>query len=145
MEGEREMQDRIEIIGVLDRYAEALDQRRWGLLEQVFAPDVDFDFGEWSAHSLPEAVATMRSYLDGCGPSQHLQGNYRVLLDGDRAKSRVYIRASHVGVGPAAGKSYEMTGEYEDELRRTPAGWRSVKRRARVFFELGSREVLGPG
>ena len=139
------MQDRIEIVAVLDRYAEALDQRRWELLEQVFAPDVDCDFGEWSARSLPEAVATIRSYLEGCGPSQHLQGNYRVELDGDRAKSRVYIRASHVGVGRAAGKSYEMTGEYEDELRRMPAGWRSVKRRIRVFFELGSREVLGRG
>ena len=139
------MQDRIEIVAVLDRYAEALDQRRWELLEQVFAPDVDCDFGEWSARSLPQAVATIRSYLEGCGPSQHLQGNYRVELDGDRAKSRVYIRASHVGVGRAAGKSYEMTGEYEDELRRTPAGWRSAKRRIRVFFELGSREVLGRG
>jgi hypothetical protein len=142
---ERETKDRIEIVAVLDRYAEALDQRRWELLEQVFVPDVDFDFGEWSAHSLPEAVATMRSYLDGCGPSQHLLGNYRVDLDGDRATSRVYVRASHVGVGRAAGKSYEMAGEYADELRRTPAGWRSVKRRAQVFFELGSREVLGPG
>ncbi len=142
---ERETKDRIEIVAVLDRYAEALDQRRWELLEEVFAPDVDFDFGEWSAHSLPEAVATMRSYLDGCGPSQHLLGNYRVDLDGDRATSRVYVRASHVGVGRAAGKSYEMAGEYADELRRTPVGWRSVKRRAQVFFELGSREVLGPG
>jgi hypothetical protein len=142
---QREVEDRIEIVAVLDRYAEALDQRRWELLEQVFVPDVHFDFGEWSARSLPEAVATIRSYLDGCGPSQHLLGNYRIELDGDRATSRVYVRASHVGVGRADGKSYEMTGEYADELRRTPAGWRSVKRRAQVFFELGSREVLGPG
>ena len=141
---ERERSDRIEIVAVLDRYAEALDGRRWELLEQVFAPDVEFDFGEWSAKSLGEAVAAIRSYLDGCGPSQHLQGNYRVDVEGDRASSRVYIRASHVGVGRAAGKSYEMAGEYQDELRRTPAGWRSVRRRAQVFFELGTREVLGP-
>jgi hypothetical protein len=142
---ERELRDRIEIVSVLDRYAEALDERRWELLEQVFAPDVDFDFGEWSARSLAEAVAAIRGYLDGCGPSQHLQGNYRVHVDGDRATSRVYVRASHVGAGRAAGKSYEMAGEYVDELRRTPAGWRSVKRRARVFLETGSRDVLGPG
>ena len=142
---ERELRDRSEIVAVLDRYAEALDQRRWELLEQVFAPDVDVDFGEWSARSLPEVVATIRSYLDGCGPSQHLQGNHRVEVDRDRAKSRVYIRAAHVGVGRAAGKSYEMAGEYQDELRRTPAGWRIVRRRLQVFFELGSRDVLGRG
>jgi hypothetical protein len=139
----RELEDRIEIVALLDRYAEALDSRRWGLLEQVFAPDVDFDFGEWRARSLVEAVATIRTYLDGCGPTQHLLGNYRVEVDGDRARSRVYVRASHLGVGRAAGKSYEMAGEYADELRRTSQGWRSSARRARVFFELGTREVLG--
>ena len=36
-----------------------------------------------------------------------------------------------------------MGGEYADDLRRTPDGWRSVRRSLRVFFELGSREVLG--
>ena len=139
----RALEDRILIVALLDRYAEALDSRRWELLEQVFAPDVDFDFGEWRARSLPEAVATIRSYLDGCGPSQHLLGNYRVEVEGDRARSRVYVRASHTGVGRAAGLCYEMAGEYADELRRTPQGWRSVARTARVFFELGSREALG--
>jgi hypothetical protein len=141
----REPEDRTLIVALLDRYAEALDSRRFELLEEVFAPDVVFDFGEWRAQSLPEAVAAIRRYLDGCGPSQHLLGNYRVEVDGDRARSRVYVRASHVGVGRAAGQSYEMAGEYADELRRTPRGWRSVARTARVFFELGSREVLGPG
>jgi hypothetical protein len=138
-----ELADRIEIVALLDRYAEALDSRRFELLEQVFAADVDFDFGEWRTRSLAEAVATIRSYLDGCGPTQHLLGNYRIELDGDRARSRVYVRASHLGVGAMAGRIYEMAGEYEDELRRTPRGWRSVARRGRVFFEIGSREVLG--
>ena len=141
----RALEDRIEIVGVLDRYAEALDSRRFELLEQVFAPEVDFDFGEWRVRSLAEAVATIRTYLDGCGPTQHLQGNDRVEVDGDRARSRVYVRASHLGVGSAAGRTYEMAGEYADELRRTPQGWRSFARRGRVFFELGSREVLGRG
>ena len=139
----RALEDRIEIVALLDRYAEALDSRRFELLEQVFAPDVDFDFGEWRARTLAQAVASIRSYLDGCGPTQHLLGNYRVEVDGDRARSRVYVRASHLGVGSAAGKTYEMAGEYADELRRTPQGWRSSARWVRVFFELGTREVLG--
>lgn len=136
--------DHREITGVLDRYAEALDARRWELLSEVFVPDLEFDFGEWTVSSREEAVATIRSYLDGCGPTQHLLGNYRIDVDGDTARSRVYVRAFHVGIGAATGKTYEMGGEYRDELRRTPEGWRSHRRQGVVFWELGSRDVLGP-
>ncbi len=141
-----ESEDRAAVIAVLDRYAEALDRRDWKLLEQVFADQVDFDFGAWRATSRAEVVEHMARFLGGCGPTQHLLGNYRVefLGDGDRARSRVYVRAFHVGAGAAAGKTYEMGGEYRDELLRTQDGWRSVKRRVRVFFEQGTREVLRP-
>ena len=136
---------RWEIAGVLDAYAEALDRRKWALLDEVFAPQVEFDFGEWVARSREEAVASIRSYLDGCGPTQHLLGNYRIDVEGETARSRVYVRAFHLGVGDAEGKTYEMGGEYRDELRRTEAGWRSFRREGEVFWELGSRDVLGPG
>ena len=48
--------DRAEIVAVLDRYAEALDRRRWELLRDVFADDVRIDFGEWTATSRDQAV-----------------------------------------------------------------------------------------
>ena len=136
--------DHWEIVRVLDRYAEALDTRRWELLSEVFVPELEFDFGEWTVTSREEAVATIRTYLDGCGPTQHLLGNYRIDVDGDAARSRVYVRAFHVGVGPATGKTYEMGGEYRDALRRTPEGWRSFRREGVAFWEVGSRDVLGP-
>ncbi|HEX5065339.1 MAG TPA: nuclear transport factor 2 family protein [Myxococcota bacterium] len=137
--------DRVEIASRLDLYAEALDRRQWERLREVFADDVQIDFGEWTATSCEQAVTAIRGYLDGCGPSQHLLGTCRIRIEGDAAWSLVYVRAFHVGVGRAAGKTYEMGGEYQDELRRRPEGWRIVKRRARVLFEQGSRDVLGPG
>ena len=137
--------DQREIVRLLDRYAEALDTRTWALLDEVFAPEVEFDFGAWRATSRAEAVAAIRSYLDACGPTQHLLGNYRVEIDCERATSRVYVRAFHLGIGAAQGLVYEMGGEYRDELRRTPDGWRSFRRHASVLFETGSRAVLGAG
>ena len=141
MTGSRE--DRAQITELLDRYAEAIDLRRWELLETVFAPDARFDSGEWVVQGRPELVAQIRTYIDGCGPTQHLLGNYRVTLDGDTARSRVYVRAFHACKDRSDPRTYEMGGEYADELRRTPAGWRSVRRSLRVFFELGTRDVLG--
>lgn len=138
------LDDRWQIVAVLDRYAEALDTRRWELLSKVFVPDLEFDFGEWVANSRDEATATIRTYLDGCGATQHLLGNYRIEVNGDAAVSRVYVRAFHVGTGSSEGMTYEMGGEYRDALRRTPDGWRSFRREGVVFWETGSREVLGP-
>ena len=140
-----EVDDRWEICRVLDGYAEALDRRDWDALESVFTEDLVFDFGEWVTKSRAAAVKSIRSYLDGCGPTQHLLGNYRIHIDGDQAESSVYVRAFHRGTGTAAEKTYEMGGEYRDELRRTPSGWRSFRREGEVFWELGSRDVLGPG
>ena len=137
--------DREEIIAALDRYAEALDGRRWELLERVFTPDLDYDFVAWHAHSLADALPHIRGALDGCGPTQHLLGNYRVTLDGDTATSAVYVRAFHLGVGAAQGKTFEMGGEYRDEWVRTGEGWRSRRRTVKVLFAVGDPAVLGPG
>lgn len=135
----------LDILAVLARYATALDQRDWPLLDQVFTEDVVFDSGEWVMRSRAEAVAAIRPYLDGCGPTQHLLGNYRIQLAGGRARSQVYVRAFHVGTAELSSTLYEMFGEYSDELVRTQAGWRIAHRRVRLLYELGTRDVLRPG
>ena len=137
--------DRFAIIAVLDRYAECLDTRDWSGLADVFTADVEMDFGVWRATSLDEVRARIRSFLDGCGPSQHLLGNYRIELDGDAASSRCYCRVMHFGRGAHEGKTFESWIEYADELLRTPAGWRSRRRVARSIMNRGDATLLGPG
>lgn len=140
-----EADDQFEIIAALDRYAEVLDRRDWPALKDVFTPDVEMDFGAWSASGLEAVTDNIRSYLDGCGPSQHLLGNYRISLDGDRARSICYVRVMHFGKGEYEGQTYEMWGEYGDEFVRTPRGWRSRRREARVTMQQGDIQLLGPG
>ena len=112
--------DRAEIVAVLDRYAEALDRRRWELLRDVFADDVRIDFGEWTATSRDQAVAAFRSYLDACGPSQHLLGNYHVHVDGDAVEALGQQRqatAFKLGIGG---------GDEAAELRQRRKGNRYI-------------------
>ena len=137
--------DRFAIIAVLDRYSECLDTRDWEGLAEVFTADVDMDFEAWRQQGLGAVMSTIRSYLDGCGPSQHLLGNYRIELDGDHAKSRCYCRVMHMGKGPHEGKTYETWIEYADELVRTDQGWRSARRVARAQMHQGDPSLLGPG
>jgi hypothetical protein len=139
-----EADDRFEIIGVLDRYAECLDARDWKGLADVFTEDADVDFGLWRSGTLDEVRSRIGSFLNGCGPSQHLLGNYRIELDGDRATSKCYCRVMHFGKGEHEGKTYEAYLEYADELVRTAAGWRSHKRVATASMQQGDASLLGP-
>jgi len=133
---------RSEILAVIDRYATALDRRDWELLDQVFSEDLTFDAGEWVMKTRVDYVRTVRGYLDGCGPTQHLLGNYRIQLQESGATSQCYVRAFHRGLGELADTTYEMGGEYRDELQRTAQGWRIHHRILEVRFEMGSRDVL---
>ena len=137
--------DRFAIIATLDCYSECLDTRDWNRLHEVFSDDVEMDFGAWQKQGLDQVTKMIRSYLDGCGPSQHLLGNYRIELDGDRASSRCYCRVMHQGKGEHEGKTYETWIEYADELIRTDAGWRSRKRVGHAQMHQGDPSLLGPG
>jgi hypothetical protein len=137
--------DRFAIIATLDRYSECLDTRDWPGLGQVFTDDVTVDWKEWKQTGLAEVTTSIRSYLDGCGPSQHLLGNYRISLEGDAATSLHYCRVMHMGKGAHQGKTYESWIEYSDVLIRTPEGWRSRRRDGRVIMDQGDRSLLGPG
>ena len=119
--------------------------RDWDRLCEVFTDDVHMDFAAWKADGLDAVRDNIRPYLDGCGPSQHLLGNYRIDFTGDdTATSACYIRVMHHGKGEHEGKHYEMCGEYRDELVRTPEGWRSRKRIARAWMHDGDPSLLVP-
>ena len=135
--------DRFAIIAALDRYAECLDARDWAGLADVFADDIELDFGMWQATDLESVRANIRRFLDPCGPSQHLLGNYRIEIDGDRASSRCYCRVMHFGKDEHAGKTYETWLEYSDEWIRGAKGWRSVKRTAHATMQQGDPTLLG--
>ncbi len=111
----------------------------------MFTDDVEMDFEAWVQQGLESVRKTIRSYLDGCGPSQHLLGNYRIELDSDRASSKCYCRVMHFGKGAHTGKTYETWIEYADELVRMPQGWRSARRMGRAWMHQGDPSLLGPG
>lgn len=139
-----EEKERIEEL--LIRYAEACDTRNWELLDAVFHEDVIAQYGaEYHLHGRSQVVLMIRSMLGGCGPTQHLLGNFRITVHGRHADSRCYVRAAHAGRGVHAGQHYEVWAEYIDHLVREDRAWRITRREMRVTHETGTREVLGPG
>lgn len=129
----------------LIRYALACDRRDWLLMEQVFLSDVVANYGgEYRIKGRDKVVGMVRSLLGGCGPTQHLLGNFRIFVDGDSATCECYVRAAHAGCGEQSSLTYEVWAEYRDTLHRTEEGWRILERKMVVFHESGSRNILKP-
>ncbi|WP_068162017.1 nuclear transport factor 2 family protein [Rhodococcus phenolicus] len=140
--------DRADVIAVINRYSDALDDRDWACLDDFFTEDAAARYG--SADRAPvtgraEIVRMIRSNLDGCGPSQHLFGNHVVEIDGDTALSSCKARVCHFGAGDRATlEPYECFGVYRHTLRRTDAGWRVAELLFDVRHTVGDIRVLQP-
>ena len=122
------------------RYCEIIDTKTFDSMTEVFTPDT---YGDYS-NSLPGVyveglaplVASMHHNLGKgslCGPTHHNVTNFRIKVDGDAATTKVQYYAVHLGLGKYEGQIYSMWGQYNDELVRTPDGWR-VKRRVYQSF-----------
>lgn len=136
------MDDRSAVIETVIRYATALDARDFSLLEEVFTADVTCDFGAGPVGGRDAVRGMLEEMLGGGGTSQHLLGNHVVEIEGDEARCVTQVRAFSAGAGSAAGQTYELFGEYRDELVRGPEGWRIARRKMKVRHEQGAREVL---
>jgi 3-phenylpropionate/cinnamic acid dioxygenase small subunit len=127
---------------VLVRYAQALDERDWAALDEVFTDDARVRYesiGEFSGRAA--IVEVVRTALAPCGRTQHLIGNFRIALDGPRATASCYLQAIHRGLGERAGDTLTVWGEYRDRLERRAEGWRIAERELVLFQTAGT---IGP-
>lgn len=134
-----------EIYRCLVRFARAMDYRDWGALDAIVSPDASADLGQGVVHGRREIVAFMRSFLDDCGPTQHLLGNVMIDVQGDTAQSSCYVSDMHKGTGDKAEATFATLGEYHDTWERVGGGWRMTHRTKRNRAHIGDIGVLGSG
>lgn len=132
-----------EIQHALYAIARAMDERDWARFDQLLLPEAEADLGQGTVVGRAAIVAFIRSFLDDCGPSQHLIGNLVVQVSGDGAESRAYVSDMHLGQGELAGREFFTLGEYTDTWRRTAEGWRLVRRVKRHRGFVGDMGVVG--
>lgn len=121
-----------EILDVLARYAQVIDNRDWDEAHTVFAEDVVFGSGP----SAITGVAAVRRMVESVTPYHPHHTTNTILTrlpDGSvRAWSKFFIVRTDGSVG---------SGDYQDTLRRTSAGWRLSNRVA----SRGNRRDDDPG
>ncbi len=140
--------DVTEIIQVTNRYCFAIDEHDWDTLRtSVFLPDAVVDFGgnlgvRDDIEGIVEVIAGALTPLDG---SQHLVGSHVVDVDGDTATCRCYLHGQHIRHDAQGGPHLIVALVYDDELVRTPGGWRIARRRLVPSWRSGNPAVVAPG
>lgn len=120
--------DHQDIADVLVRYATGIDTRDWPLFRTCFTEDCDVDYGDIGAwRSVDEIEAFMVEAHAGMGHTMHRITNVAPTIDGDFAACRAYVDALLMNFDGAGG--INAHGFYDDDLVRTPDGWRIAKRR----------------
>jgi hypothetical protein len=139
------LSDRLAIRELIVRYSNALDQRRFEWLDEVFTEDAYIDYRatggvdgrypqirEW----LPPAVA-------GFPHMCHLVGNISITLSGDSARARTLCLNPVELPLAGSGSQVMFVGMwYRDALVRTGRGWRMTQRVQEGCFQHNVPEQL---
>lgn len=146
------LEDRAAISDVIAAYAHAIDRRRWGMMERLFHPDAQFQFGtvlgDWRGF-----VEQARAIIDPCLATQHQLGQIQFGFDGEKScHTETYMTAMHTvpagypvaEVFPDKGKIYSavVAGRYVDRFEKRDGEWR-IAQRSGLYDWREFREVEG--
>jgi ketosteroid isomerase-like protein len=125
-------------------FARAMDDRDWAAMAEILAEDARGDFGTGPLAGSSAIIELIRSFLDRCGPTQHLLGNVIVDVDGDTATSKAYIRDVHLDSAADPSQRFYTLGDYHDTWRRNDDGrWLLVERIKTNRAYVGPLEIFG--
>ncbi|OAA27737.1 SnoaL-like domain-containing protein [Frankia sp. EI5c] len=115
---------------VLIRYSTGIDRRDWPLFRTCWTPDAEADYGHLGHFSGADAITELMvaAHRD-LGSTRHQLSNFVIEVDGDRATASTYVHAVLMLSTSDPNAWIDVVGGYEDDLVRTPEGWR-ISRRA---------------
>jgi len=120
-----EISDRLEIQGLLAKYARAVDTRDWDLWRSLFTEDATVDYSSAGAiaGTRDEVSAWLEAALGAMQMMQHFISNIEIDLAGDTAEVRaMFYNPMQL---PGMAELSFCGGYYHHSVVRTPAGWRS--------------------
>jgi 3-phenylpropionate/cinnamic acid dioxygenase small subunit len=132
----QEISDRLEIEQLLVRYCYAIDQRDWDAYRAVYTRDaVIDDVSAGPGNSVDDMVEFLSRALERVVLIQHAISTANIEIDGDSASARTICHCPVVlDRGDGETQMFFQGLWYQDELVRTPDGWRIAKRVESDYF-----------
>jgi hypothetical protein len=138
----QEISDRLEIEALVRTYAEAVDEHRYELLDELFTGDAEIDLTEaagFRANGPGELGAWLSAGAPRDKPFFHLCAGTRVRLRGDVAQATTLC----LNPMPSSDTVVLFGHWYDDDLVRTASGWRIRARRLRLCFHAELTGIAG--
>lgn len=138
---ETEVADRLEISDLIARYAVVIDAQRFDDLDALFTAGATIDYSAFGGPS--GGVAEIKTFLGSSLPffarSQHMMGLPLIDIDGDTAHARTSCNNPMISTKRDGSTAVWLIGLwYDDDLVRTPAGWRfSLRAQTRCYTLTG--------
>ena len=141
----RGLVDRAAIYNLLCQYCDALDFRKWEMLEDVFVPTVithwptgtdEQALAETDVQGSREVIDWLRQVFEDFGPTHHLVSNLVLDVEDDVASFVCRVRAYHEAKGRPLFE--ESLARFSGTARRTPDGWRIEEFRESIAIALGN-------
>lgn len=141
----KQIAEHLQIEQLLYRYAWMVDQREWGLMDTVFAPDATIDYASTGGKAGPyrETLEWLDRALAGWPANLHFISNICIDLKAKPPTARCYFQAP-MARAREDGSQEVITnaGYYFDKLVDTGDGWRIAERVCTQTVTIGS---LPPG
>ncbi len=135
--------DRTELTEVVFRLARAMDTRDWPLLSTCYTPESIGLFATGEVAGLEMIKRQYEAFLIPLDVTQHMVSNIECSIVGEKATVRSYFQAQHVRAGAEGGAHFMIGGRYDDQMVRTPDGWRIAVRQVSGLWSQGNPRVLG--
>lgn len=138
-----ELLDRQAVIDACTRYAAAVDRTARELSDESFAgyamtmtEDCVVDYGPLGRFEpRDDWIAFARGLAERGGLCHHLYANFVVEIEGDRARARFHAQAMHFWADePVERQLLVGAALFDNELRRTPEGWKLSRVQPNVQF-----------
>lgn len=141
--------DRAQIGDLLHSFAAALDNKDWQRYADNFAddgyielPDPQSPEGGTFILQKSKMLELVPKSLGRYAATHHLSANHQITIDGDRANSRSYLQAVHVGAKPT--DHWTAGGWYDCNYVRTPAGWKFARVKLSSVWLAGEVGTIKP-
>ncbi len=129
----------------LIRFARTMDNKDWETMRAIVADDITADFGTGEVQGGDAVIAFIRSYLESCGVTQHMLGNFLIEVSGSTASSESYVADMHLARDASVDASFRTLGNYQDSWTLQDGVWRLSHRLKDNRATIGSMAVFDNG
>jgi hypothetical protein len=120
--------DRSDIAQLLAAYAHAVDGRNFAAVAECFVPEASASYGGLELGPGVERIIDHIRGVERFATTQHLFGVPLIHVDGDTASATSHAISYLVDESDGDATVLGRGLTYDDELVRTPAGWRIARR-----------------